>query len=60
MKTKTKLFKSGAFAMLEKAGAWYITLARDSAGNLLDRMRCDDYRSAREYYRAFQNLAKNS
>lgn len=60
MKTKIKVFKNGASAMLEKCGMWYVTNVRAPNGEMIDKMRCDDYQSACEYYRAFQAIARNS
>lgn len=37
---------------------WYETYVRDAYGNMHDKMRCDTYAGAREYYRAFQAIAK--
>ena len=64
MKAKYKAFKNGAYAAMDDyvthAGTWYECSARSPSGYLLDRMRCDDYRMALEYYRAFCKLAKAS
>jgi len=57
---KIKEFKNGAYASFEKCGVWYVAQARDSGGNLIDKMRCDTYRGGMEYYRAFCNLAKQA
>ena len=60
MKPKIKLFKSGAYATMEKSGIWYEVLARSPSGQILDKIRCDDYRDALDYYRIFSALAKAS
>jgi len=60
MKARITEYNNGAFAMLEKVGQWYIALCRDSAGELIDKVRCDDYRMALDYYAAFKRVAKNS
>lgn len=36
----------------------YLVQLRSSSGDLLDKVRCDDYRTAMEYKRAFSALAK--
>lgn len=58
MKPKIKLYKSGAYATMDKSGMWYEVLARNPAGEVIDKIRCDDYRDALDYYRAFSALAK--
>lgn len=60
MKTRIKTFKNGAMAYLGACGIGYETFARNPRGDIIDKMRCDDYRVACEYFRAFQALAKNS
>ncbi len=39
---------------------WYETYVRDASGEMYDKMRCDTYAGAREYYRAFRAIAKNA
>jgi len=58
--TRVKLFNNGAFAVLEKTGALWLTYARNPSGQIIDKMRCDTYTMALEYFRAFQAVAKNS
>jgi len=60
MKARIKEFKNGAMAYLGTCGIGYETFARNPRGDKIDKMICDDYRMALEYFRAFQNLAKNS
>jgi hypothetical protein len=55
---KIKLFKSGSYATMEKSGAWYLLLVRNASGNIVDKTKCDDYRMALDYYRAFCAIAK--
>jgi hypothetical protein len=57
---KVKEFKNGAYTIFEKYDYWYFVRVYDSCGNLLDKMRCDDYRMARDYLRVFNAIAKNS
>lgn len=58
MKPRIKTFKNGASAYLGPCGIGYETFARNPRGDLIDRMRCDDYRMALDFYRAFQALAR--
>ena len=60
MKPKLTQYKSGAFAMLERANGWYCVICRNGGGELIDKVRCDDYRMALDYYRAFKLMAKLS
>jgi hypothetical protein len=60
MKTKVKIYPNGWEAMLEKAGPWYCANVRNAAGGIHDKVRCDDYRAALDYYRAFSAIAKNA
>lgn len=43
---------------MDKAGAMYVVIVRNARGDVHDKMRCDDYRGALEYYRAFNAIAK--
>lgn len=36
----------------------YLIQLRDTAGELIDKIRCEDYRTAMEYKRAFAKIAK--
>lgn len=51
--------KNGAWTVFEKANGWYLVKLYDAAGNLLDKMRCDDYRDACDYKRSFDKIARN-
>jgi hypothetical protein len=58
---KLKFFPNGAWTFIDApsfAGGMYHVKAYDPAGNVIDSIRCDTYRSAREYLRAFNALAK--
>jgi hypothetical protein len=57
---RIKNFNNGAYAIFEKMGAWFHVIARGADGNVIDRIRCDNYREALQYWRAFKLLAKNS
>lgn len=62
MKTKIKTYKSGAWVTFEKAEsncAPYIVRLYNARDELKDKMRCDSYRAASEYFRAFCAIAKN-
>ena len=54
-----KLFKSGALVSMEKAGGMYTVLLRAPDGNVADKVRCDDYRNAMAYRRAFIKIARS-
>jgi len=45
--------------IFEKENGWFRVVLRDTAGNLLDKVRCDTYREALEYRRAFTAIAKS-
>lgn len=38
----------------------YLVYLRDSAGEMVDKVRCDSYRTALEYKRAFALIAKHN
>ena len=61
MKTKLKTYRNGWLAMFEKTAshdAPYTVLVRDPCGEVYDRMRCDNYRAALDYWLAFNAIAK--
>lgn len=53
-------FKNGAYVMLEKnlVNGFYTITAKSEAGEVLDKISVDNYRSAIEYKRAFSKIAK--
>ena len=55
-----KEFKTGWSVSFDRIGSWYHTIVRNARGDIHDKMRCDDYRTAREYYRAFCGIARNA
>ena len=56
---KPKLFPSGALVLMERdAGGMWGVILRDPSGRLHDKVRCDDYRDALDYRRAFCAIAK--
>ena len=52
--------KTGAHVTFEKYAGWYAVRLIDSAGKVLDKIRCDDYKTACEYRRAFSAIARNA
>ena len=60
MKDKIKVYRNGwnAYATRESSGM-YTVLVRDSIGNMHDKVRCDDYRNAMDYYKSFCAIARN-
>jgi hypothetical protein len=57
---KIKSFKNG-YATLEKLFPSGMYLVQCYIGTELhDKIRCDDYQIAMQYYKAFSNIAKNS
>lgn len=56
---KLKEYKSGAYVTFEKANAWYLVQLRAPNGALHDKIRCDDYRAALDYWKAFNAIARN-
>ena len=52
-------FANGWIVFFERLpNGMYSTLVRDSRGDIHDKVRCDDYRTARAYHRAFKAIAK--
>lgn len=50
--------KNGAYVTFEKTGAYWTVLLRNSAGEVADKVRCDDYSAAVTYRKAFLKIAK--
>ena len=58
--SKIKVFSNG-YATLERLFPSGMYLVQCYVGTELhDKIRCDTYESAREYYKAFQAIAKNA
>ena len=55
-------FKSGAWTVFEKipVSGMYLVKLYGPTGDCIDKVRCDDYRMAREYLAAFKRIAKAS
>lgn len=60
MKTKTRVYRNGWSAYMEKTGATWRAWVRNPGGQIHDSTRCDDYRAALDYYRAFCLIARNA
>jgi len=59
MQTKVKTYRNDWSTLLEKqAHGVYLVLVRNSAGDVYDKIRCDDYRMALDYWRAFNAIAR--
>ena len=62
MEDYVKLHKSGDVVIMNRPdypnGMFTVTL-RAGMGEVIDRVRCDTYRQALEYRRAFNAIAKN-
>jgi hypothetical protein len=56
---KIKEYKNGyaTFERLSPSGMYLIQLYKGS--ELADKMRCDTYKAATEYFQAFAKIAKN-
>ena len=60
MRPKYKLYRNGWFTVMEKNGPLYSAIVRNARGDVHDKVRCDDYRMALDYYRAFSRIAKTA
>ena len=58
MKPQAKVYSNGWSASLDKGRTLYEVTCRNASGDVHDRMRCDDYRSAREFFAAFKCIAR--
>lgn len=59
---KATVAKSGAWTIFSKSGVqgMYEVKLYSSTGDLIDKVRCDDYRDACAYKRSFDKIARNS
>ena len=55
---KIKEFTNGAYVTFEKSNGWYCVLLRNPMGNVHDKIRCDSYADAMNYWKCFQKIAK--
>ena len=60
MKTKCQTHRNGWSVILDKERIMYCVILRDARGEVHDKMRCDDYRNALDYYRSFKAIARNA
>lgn len=52
------LYANSACVVYEKAHGYYCVRLRAPSGELHDKVRCDSYREAQAYHRAFKAIAK--
>jgi hypothetical protein len=57
--TKIKEFKNGNYVSFEKNHAFYVVKVYKGT-ELHDKILCDSYQGARNYFRAFKAVAKNA
>lgn len=55
---KYKMHKNDSFVTFEKCNGWYEVRLRSPNGELHNKVRCDDYRDAMEYWKSFNAIAK--
>jgi hypothetical protein len=60
--TKIKMFKNGAYVTFERNAFYgqYLVKVYSATDTLIDKIITYDYRTALEYRRAFNGIAKNS
>lgn len=51
-------YRNGWTVTMDKNGYLWTVLVRDARGDVHDKVRCDTYRSALEYWKAFRAIAK--
>jgi hypothetical protein len=56
---KIKEQKNGNYTTFDRENDWYVVRLYKRGGELLDKMRCDTYRGACEYFKSFNLIAKN-
>jgi hypothetical protein len=59
MQPKIKTYRNNWCVVMEQTSVWYSVIVRNATGNVHDKVRCDDYRNAMDYWRAFNAIAKN-
>ncbi len=50
--------RDGKYVTFERSGQWWNVQLRTGSGDLADKVRCDDYRLAVEYRKAFIKIAR--
>ena len=58
MNAKCQTYRNGWCVIMDKERVLYSVIVRNSTGDIHDKVRCDDYRNARDYYRAFKAIAR--
>lgn len=58
MKDRRIDYKNDWSVTFEKCRVMYNVTIRDSRADVHDRVQCDDYRMACDYYRSFKMIAK--
>ena len=53
-------YRNGWSASMDRSNWVYTVIVRNAFGDVHDKIRLDDYRSAMDYYRAFRAIAKNA
>lgn len=56
---RSKEYRNGWSTVMYKTGALYVVIVQNARGDVHDKVRCDDYRDACSYYRAFNAIASN-
>lgn len=58
---QSKLFKNGAFVTMERnsVNGFYTVLVRTPSGEIHDKVSCDPYSEALNYWRSFALIARN-
>lgn len=58
MTPKAKEYRNGWSTYMGQAGWLYEVFVRNARGDIHDKIRCDDYRSAMDYWKVFNAIAK--
>lgn len=57
---KTKTYSNGWTTYYAKEADWYLVNVRNARGDIHDKVWCDNYRAAMDYWKAFNAIAKNA
>lgn len=62
MMIQVQTFKNGAHTVFDREmpAGLFVVKVYGPTGNLIDKVRCDDYRNARAYLRSFNKIARNA
>lgn len=55
---KTYEGKGGTYVTFDKTGAYWTVVLKTGSGEVADKVRCDDYRDAIAYRKAFLKTAR--